>query len=176
MESGFLARQGSKVSNKRVPPQISFWRHVNRIADDTSCWEWTACKNSRGYGRYRLNRVMTQAHRAAWILTNGKLENNDLVCHGCNNPGCVRPDHLYKGDAFTNMRDRKIDGKYYGRHNGNCRLNWKTVQAIRSRSNVSSSVLGKEFGIHRSHVWRIRNNEDWKVERLPTENVVNLNG
>lgn len=166
----------SNWGNKRMPPEVSFWRHVNRVEDATSCWEWLGCRDPKGYGKYRLHRRMTRAHRAAWIIQNGELKDNELICHKCNNPGCVRLDHLYKGDSFTNMRDRKLDGKYYGKHNGKCKLSWEVVQSIRSSGDVSASVLAKKFGVHRSHIWRIRIDEDWKSERLSSGKEVPLNG
>jgi len=163
------------MGRKRIPPEISFWRNVNRIDDATSCWEWLGCRD-RGYGKYKLNRRMTSAHRAAWVIQNGEIAEGELICHKCNNRSCVRLDHLYKGDSFTNMRDRKLDGKYYGKHNGNCKLDWEVVQAIRSHEGASSSFLAKKFGVHRSHIWRIRNDEDWKVDRLSSGREVPTNG
>lgn len=87
----------------RKPIDERFWDHVEK---SDGCWIWTAYRDKDGYGTFALNRYQPiQAHRFAWFLANGSDPGAFMVCHKCDNPPCVRPDHLFLGDSFANQRD-----------------------------------------------------------------------
>jgi len=81
-----------------------FW---TRVRQGEGCWEWQGTVHSAGYGVLRgPNGKQWKAHRAAFFLTHGTLPGpGRYVCHRCDNRLCVRPDHLYDGDAVDNNRD-----------------------------------------------------------------------
>lgn len=91
----------------------NFWRHVRK--DDVGCWEWTGNRNSLGYGRVsrRLNGKLKSfyAHRVSFQLSFGPIPEGLEVCHKCDNPCCVRPDHLWLGTQAENNRDRHLKGR-----------------------------------------------------------------
>jgi hypothetical protein len=74
------------------------------------CWEWTGRRNLQGYGNFSINSRKVAAHRVAWTLANGPIPAGMHVCHHCDNPPCVRPDHLFLGTAADNIRDRNVKG------------------------------------------------------------------
>ncbi|WP_223643966.1 HNH endonuclease [Corallococcus sp. EGB] len=84
-----------------------FWEKVRK---GEGCWEWTLA-HLRGYGVFTANGKHLRAHRVAWELTNGPIPEGVLVCHHCDNPGCVRPDHLFLGSNADNNADRDSKGR-----------------------------------------------------------------
>ena len=84
-----------------------FWIKVNK-ADGDGCWEWTASKNQDGYGSFRIADKHVGAHRAAYMFAVGPITNGLFVCHRCDNPQCVNPDHLYAGTHQDNQRDIRL--------------------------------------------------------------------
>lgn len=70
-----------------------FWSKVDCGTDD-ECWEWIACKDSNGYGQFRLNDKRVSPHRLAYELECGSIPNGYDIHHKCNNPACANPYHL----------------------------------------------------------------------------------
>jgi hypothetical protein len=58
------------------------------------CWQWTAGKSWKGYGRFRLNGKQPQAHRVAYRLYRGPVPDDLVIDHLCRNRLCVNPDHM----------------------------------------------------------------------------------
>jgi hypothetical protein len=95
--------------------QQKFERGITR--DESGCWLWNAGKNTRGYGSLRVDGKCRLAHRVSLFLHQGMdLTTKLFVCHRCDNPPCVNPDHLFIGRAVDNTRDmllkkRNLSGK-----------------------------------------------------------------
>lgn len=82
-----------------------FWDWVDRSGD--GCWEWQGQRNEKGYGYWRGKR----AHRHSWEQANGVIPAGMFVMHVCDNPPCVRPDHLAIGTAADNTADMLAKGR-----------------------------------------------------------------
>jgi hypothetical protein len=82
------------------------------VDNDTGCWIWQGGKNNIGYGLIKDGKGMRTTHRVSWEQHNQrKIPKGMCVCHTCDNPLCVNPDHLWVGDHTANMRDMIAKGR-----------------------------------------------------------------
>jgi len=91
---------------------VGYDRHLNFKSED-SCWLWTGSVTSAGYGvaSSLFGGTTSGAHRLAWELTHGLIPSGLIVCHHCDNPPCVRPDHLFLGTHLDNSNDMRSKGR-----------------------------------------------------------------
>jgi len=144
-----------------------FWNKVDRSGE---CWLWTAATHDFGYGWFRLPHKKEYAHRVAYELAYGPIANDLWVLHRCDNPPCVRPDHLFLGTHRDNMNDatqkrrmafgdrqgmRKHPEKLKrGLNHWNGKLSDNDVTSIRARraAGEGNNALAREFHVAHSTV------------------------
>lgn len=80
--------------------------------NENGCLEWTACLCANGYGRFQYNKKSYKTHRFAWIIKNGIIPNDRIICHTCDNPKCVNIKHLWIGTDKENIHARMKRGKH----------------------------------------------------------------
>lgn len=104
-----------KLANlkKRWPKQTleqRFWSHVDKSGP---CWLWTAYCHPTGYGVFNIRKGKWEyAHRMAYIFIYGAIPFEKHVLHHCDNPPCVKPDHLWPGTQKQNMKDMRDKGRH----------------------------------------------------------------
>ena len=128
-----------------------FWRKVDKRSPD-DCWPWAASRN-KGYGVFYLPSEgrTTQAHRVAWLLSNGSIPPDLYVCHRCDNRPCCNPAHLFLGTHRDNMDDAKKKHRMPGPR----KLTDEEVRQIRAATDTQKSIA-EHFGISRSYVYRLK--------------------
>ena len=106
-----------------LPPKIPYSEKRRRFLlsnykenPTTGCWEWTKAKSPAGYGIMSFMCQRAYTHRVAYCLLKDPTflvfqegrnkEDSVHVCHSCDNPGCINPEHLWIGNPQDNMKDR----------------------------------------------------------------------
>lgn len=154
----------------RCTTEDRFWSHVNK-GDD--CWEWTASLTG-GYGQFkaRAGESPVRASRFSWTIHFGPIPDGLLVCHQCDNPPCVRPDHLFLGTHQDNHDDMTRKGRQAAvaspaqlhRLRGQAKLTPALVTEIRrlyATGGVSMSQLAERYGVNKSNIVRAVNHKQW---------------
>ncbi len=87
-------------------------RFFGNIEPSKGCWEWTACK-LHGYGTIRVGNKNLRAHRLSYEIFYKQHPGDMHVCHHCDNPGCVNPEHLFLGTDQDNSNDKVAKGRQF---------------------------------------------------------------
>lgn len=133
------------------------------------CWEWDGWLSPSGYGMIFHRGHHIGAHRVAYELHYGVAPGDLQVCHHCDNPPCVRPDHLFLGTQKDNVHDmmrkgRRVQGDVCGSKNGNATLTESQVAEIRRRyaaGGVRQVDLAAEYGVPQTSISSIVRRKQW---------------
>lgn len=143
-----------------------FWERVDKRGD---CWLWTGAINNHGYGNVSHQGKYWKAHRLAWALTHGDIPPGMQVLHRCDNPPCVRPDHLWLGTHTDNMRDRAEKGRHsVGNRRGSrhplAKLTETDVRTIRDSllGSMSHREIAERYGVTPNNIYRIATRKSWR--------------
>lgn len=162
----YLASQGL---NETFPDR--FWK---KVVKTESCWLWTGATNGLGYGKIMARKDgrkshVALAHRAAWILVIGPIQDGLFVCHNCpggDNPSCVNPAHMFLGTHSDNLQDASRKGRMPigSRHKG-ASLSECDVRRIRdmyAAGGVTMKDIGAMFNVHTPTIYRAIRRICWK--------------
>lgn len=128
---------------------------------NSGCWLWERAINYRGYGLITLNRKTFSAHRVSWVLHRGPIPPNLFVCHKCDVPCCINPDHLFLGTPRQNTQDMLSKGRsnyVIGTANGRAKLSKSAVLLIRTAAPLTRDhreQLARRFGVSIATLYRI---------------------
>jgi len=133
-----------------------FWSKVQKHKN--CCWIWARCKDTKGYGQFRFNKRMWGAHRVAYYLTYGD-PGSLCVLHKCDNPSCVRPDHLFLGSHTDNMQDSVKKGRHSHKHTKHTILTPNQIQSIRKlcQCGTTYTEIAKKYGVSQNTIYNISN-------------------
>lgn len=166
-------------SCRRYPSAPIHDRFWSKVQKGDGCWEWVGTIGANAYGVLAVGRKHVYAHRLSWELHYGPIPDGHWVCHRCDNPRCIRPDHLFLGTHDDNMADMRAKGRSgpknrpermaRGERNGYAKLTAERVIEIRNRREGGETLasLATAFGLSTSHVHRLVNGDGWHHLRRP---------
>jgi hypothetical protein len=145
----------------------------------TRCLEVTSHQfNKGGYSRLKRDGKYTSAHRFVWEECFGPISDSLCICHKCDNPSCINPEHLFLGTNADNVKDMVLKGRN-ARHSceERCRfakLTFEEVREIRKRHQPrdrknGTAVLAKEFGVAEETIRRLIHGKSWTVTPAPNK-------
>lgn len=181
------ARAKSIDTRKRISRERAlrlkywFWDHVNK---SETCWEWQGHCSKGGYGVVSFSGKQILAHRASYEMNFGPIPTGHFVCHRCDNPKCVRPDHLFLGAPVDNVRDMLSKGRNKcnppmgqdhwarknpekvrrGSANNKAKLTEKQVAEIREKyasGKYTQTQLSGEYQISQQVISKVINKKLW---------------
>lgn len=127
----------------------------------SGCWLWIGMAATGGYGLLKYEGRRLRAHAVSYEIHNGPIPVGLYVCHRCDVPSCVNPDHLFVGTQGDNMRDAKIKGRIArGERVGASKLTEQKVIAIRHAAG-SKRATAREFGVSDKTVRNIKTRRSW---------------
>jgi len=146
-----------------------FWSRVHK---GRTCWEWQAGRTSAGYGLIYFQGSRQLAHRVAWQLEYGPIPEGRCVCHHCDNPRCVRPDHLFVGTHKDNMNDmhhkgRAGDHRWWrqpGRRHHKAKITQQQASEIRllyATTDKTQRQLASQYGVSQAAIWHVLHGKSW---------------
>lgn len=97
---------------ERIVFQLSYWPRIEKR--ESGCWIWHGCKDGAGYGYVSVLSKPISAHRIAYVLDKGAIPKGTEICHSCDTPLCVNPEHLFAATHEENMRDMRAKGRWPG--------------------------------------------------------------
>lgn len=164
------ARYCSRVCSAadKKPLADRLWPKVRK---GDGCWEFIGHRDAHGYGRVAIGTgerrgLSLLAHRVAWELTNGPIPADRHVLHRCDNPPCVRPDHLFLGDQRANNTDRDSKGRVrHGSTHRSAKLTEHDVSEIRmlaAAGLMTQRQIAELFGVSHGAVSDLLRGLTWK--------------
>lgn len=132
-------------------PEQRFWRNVEQT---NTCWLWRGAKVLTGYGHLTVDGKRKYAHRFSFELHNRTLSDEEVVCHRCDNPSCVNPEHLFAGSIADNNRDMWTKGRGRGLdpHNGKLTVDQRRDAVQRVLEGETKTEVAAQFGVTRQAI------------------------
>ena len=128
---------------------------------DSGCWQWTSHSDKDGYGVLPGNSKNTRAHRFSYEFHKGAIGLEVSICHTCDNPGCVNPEHLFEGTTKDNIQDciEKRRG-FVSEKSGRAKLNWDAVNDIRTEK-YNDIYYANKYSVNRTTISLVRLHKTW---------------
>jgi hypothetical protein len=154
-----MSYKTSFVKPLRGVPAVDRFHHYISPEPNSGCWLWAGCSGRDGYGILRVNGKNVRAHRFSYELHVGTIDPGLLVCHKCDNPLCVNPDHLFLGSNSENQ----IDCARKRRRGTHQKLSVKQAAEIlvRAKAGERTCDLAKEYGVSVPLISNIKSRIKW---------------
>jgi hypothetical protein len=141
-----------------------FWNQTKK--NKNGCVEWTGM-HREGYGRINYKRKTYGCTRLVWEWEKGKIPENKIICHSCDNPACVNINHLFLGTKADNMMDCVKKGRklgLLGEKSPRARLKDEQVIKIKKliKSGIALKEIARDFKVSKTTIHYIKSGRCWK--------------
>lgn len=129
------------------------------IVPESGCWIWEGSCSSRGYGKIRYKGKIYSSHRLSYEIFKGAIPTGMFVCHTCDVPCCINPNHLFIGTPKENTEDMFSKGRNYKfklGENTQAKLTVPKVKEIRylySTGDCTYQELANIYGVCKRTTW-----------------------
>lgn len=139
------------------------------VDSHTGCWLWKGANNGR-YGIATITQQKRYMHRLSYELFIGPIPKGQCVCHKCDTPRCINPEHLFLGSLSDNRMDCLGKKRWKSRqprseHNHNAKLSISKAREIRSiyaNGQISQHALAKRYGVSQTAIRLVLLGETYK--------------
>ena len=141
------------------------WNDVflHRVKASGDCLEFTGALDRKGYGRQSFRGKAWLSHRVSYEVATGPIPDGMFVCHKCDNPACVNPDHLFAGSHRDNTDDMLRKGRSQrrrGESHSRVKLTGEQVVAIKLDPRTHREIAG-DYGISLGYVHSLKVGRAW---------------
>lgn len=157
-----MTYRGKYVTVKTIKKFESYFTPI----DSNKCWLWNGSL-IKGYGEFYSQSQKISAHRFMYILKKGIIPKNLEICHTCDNPRCINPNHLEAKSHYENIQDCIRRGREPNRKGSKCpnsKLTEREVLNIRkefiSKTNVQDLAL--KYHVRPNTIHQIISRRNWK--------------
>lgn len=137
---------------------------IYEMEPNTGCWLWTWSVEKGGYGHLSFEGHPRKAHRVMYELRYGPIPDGLCVCHKCDTPSCVNPEHLFVGTVADNVADKVRKGRSLAGENHNlAKLTVSQVREIRSscRAGAKQCLLADRYNVSDATISFIKSGQRW---------------
>lgn len=147
--------------NKKV---LNRFHSRYEIDQKTDCWLWRKHPIGDGRGYFHLNGKQELAHRVSYMLFRGPIPKGLHVCHSCDVPCCVNPDHLWLGTDQDNATDSVLKNRRaVGTKNGRSKFTEDQIRVIReSYPEIKGPALARVYGVCEKVIYDILHRRTWR--------------
>jgi len=157
-----LGKCASQETKNRMAKANKQKKEVKWAVDEWGCWNCTSHMVGLKYPRMSRNGRVTSIARFMFEKKFGITSKELFICHKCDNPFCINPDHLFLGTLQENKRDEVNKNRQAkGEKNGNHKLSQEQAMEI-FNSKERTSILAKKYCVCKDIIKRIRNGRIWK--------------
>lgn len=164
----------SVIMNERLRDALILQMQSKHEFSEDGCWQWTANLDGNGYGCIKFRQTVLSAHRASYAIRHMVNPQELLVCHHCDNPRCINPDHLFLGTDADNTADKMRKGRHRhgsplkGENNPRAKLTITQVDAIKALilKGWTNTAIAERYGVTHGTVSLIRRGKSWGGEPI----------
>lgn len=144
-----------------------FISDTHYVIDGEGCWIWLGSSDKDGYGIKRFNGKQGRAHRASYFSFKGEIPEGMCVCHKCDKPSCINPEHLWLGTISDNSIDMYEKGRgndNRGSKNGKSVLvedDVKLIKHLLLSTDMSCKEIAEAFEVSRQAISAIKHKRNW---------------